>query len=190
MALMETPQAQSGLIAPPISLADPHGRVWSLDDVRGPNGLVVGFICNHCPYVKAIAPRLAADISALKAAGIGVVFVMPNDHRAYPEDAPDRMAAFAAAHGFADTPYLIDETRSVARDYGAVCTPDFFGFDRDLRLMYRGRLDAVTPSRAPAAGDPRELVDAMRAAAEGHTAPEVQRPSLGCSIKWKTGATA
>ena len=184
MALMETPPVELGARAPDFSLKTPDGSVVTRDEVAGPHGLVVGFICNHCPYVKAIAPKLGADIEALKAAGVGVALIMPNDYASYPEDAPEKMSAFAAAHGL-NAPYLIDETQAVARAYTAICTPDFFGYDAGLTLVYRGRLDAVTPSRRPQEGDTRELVEAMRATAEGEGAPTQQRASLGCSIKWR-----
>jgi peroxiredoxin len=184
MALLETPAPDLGISAPDFALADASGRTVTRDAARGPNGLVAAFICNHCPYVKAIAGALAADIDTLKAAGVGVALIMPNDYRAYPDDAPAKMAAFAKAHRL-DAPYLVDETQAVARAYGAVCTPDFFGFDRDLRLVYRGRLNATTPSRRPAAGDARELVEAMTAVARGELAPRDQRASIGCSIKWR-----
>lgn len=153
------------------------------DDLRGPAGLVVVFICNHCPYVKAIADRLAAEGAALQALGFGIVAINANDPADRPEDAPERMAAFAAAHGFT-FPYLFDATQDVARAFGAVCPPDFFGYNAALELQYRGRLD---PSgRAAAAPDaPRELYAAMRlVAATGH-GPIEQVAAIGCSIKWK-----
>jgi peroxiredoxin len=184
MALLETPAPEIGSPAPDFALKDASGRTVTRDEARGPNGLVVAFICNHCPYVKAVADQLGEDIGGLQAAGVGVALVMPNDYAAYPEDAPSRMPAFAAAHGL-DAPYLVDETQAVARAYGAVCTPDFFGFDRDLKLVYRGRLNATTPGRAPAPGDARELVDAMTAVARGEAPPKRQRASMGCSIKWR-----
>ncbi len=184
MALLETPAPEIGTLAPDFALADAQGRVVTRDEARGPDGLVVAFICNHCPYVKAIADQLGRDIAALKEAGVGVALVMPNDYTAYPEDAPSEMPRFAAKHGL-DAPYLVDESQAVARAYGAVCTPDFFGFDKDLKLVYRGRLNATTPGRPAAAGDARELVDAMTAAARGEAPPTAQRASMGCSIKWR-----
>jgi peroxiredoxin len=184
MALLETPAPDLGERAPDFDLKDASGRSMTRDEARGPNGLVVAFICNHCPYVKAIAGQLGRDIAALKAEGIGVALVMSNDYAAYPDDAPAKMAAFAAAHAL-DAPYLVDEDQSVARAYGAVCTPDFFGFDKDLRLVYRGRLDPVTPSRPARPGDPRDLLTAMTAAARGERAPGEQHASVGCSIKWR-----
>jgi peroxiredoxin len=184
MALLETPAPDLGSLAPDFRLKDAAGRTTTRDDAKGPNGLVAAFICNHCPYVKAIARQLAEDIRALKAEGVGVVLIMPNDYVSHPDDAPAKMAAFATAHGL-DAPYLVDETQAVAHAYGAVCTPDFFGFDANLRLVYRGRLDATTPRRPPAEGDRRELVEAMTAVARGGDAPADQHASMGCSIKWK-----
>ncbi|MGD2133197.1 MAG: thioredoxin family protein, partial [Maricaulaceae bacterium] len=128
MALVHTPAAELGAPAPNFSLKDPAGRVFTLDDVAGPKGTVIAFICNHCPYVKAIAEQLGDDLRALAAEGVGAALIMSNDFDAYPDDAPDRMAAFAKASGL-DAPYLIDETQEVAKAYGAVCTPDFFGYD-------------------------------------------------------------
>ncbi|MEO1200666.1 MAG: thioredoxin family protein [Pseudomonadota bacterium] len=173
-----------GMAAPDFRLKDPGGSEVGLQDVRGENGTLVMFICNHCPYVKAIAGRIARDAKDLKAKGIGVVAIMPNDYASFPDDAPDRMAVFADSHGF-DFPYLVDETQGVAKAYGAVCTPDFFGFDKDLKLTYRGRLDE---SRAqPAAPDAkRDLYDAMVQVADTGAAPAEQHASMGCSIKWRT----
>ena len=151
----------------------------------GENGAVIVFICNHCPYVKAVIGRLAADARALMAEGVGFAAISSNDAASYPEDSFPKMRAFALAHDF-PFPYLHDETQEVARAYGAVCTPDFFGFDRDLKLKYRGRLDEgrTTP---PPPNARRELLEAMRAIAAGRPAPANQVPSIGCSIKWKAG---
>jgi peroxiredoxin len=184
MALLETPATELGALAPDFALKDAAGHTVMRDEAAGPNGLVVGFICNHCPYVKAIADQLGKDIAALKEAGIGVALIMSNDWESFPDDAPERMGAFAKAHNL-DAPYLVDETQEVARAYGAVCTPDFFGYDRAMKLVYRGRLDAITPSRAPQATDRRELVEAMTAVARGEEPPKEQRASMGCSIKWR-----
>ena len=168
--------------APDFSLPATDGRPYTLTDVAGPNGTVIVFICNHCPYVKAVIDRLTADARALMAEGIGFAAISSNDATAYPEDSFDKMKAFAKAHGF-PFPYLHDETQKIARAYGAVCTPDFFGYDKALRLKYRGRLDEgrTTP---PPPGARRELVEAMRAIAAGRE-PGPQTPSIGCSIKWK-----
>jgi peroxiredoxin len=174
---------QRGMIAPDFTLPGTDGQRWTRDAIIGPHGLLVAFICNHCPYVQAIVDRLVRDARALQDAGIGVVAISSNDVSAYPEDSFDNMRAFAKKHGFS-FPYLYDETQEIARAYGAVCTPDFFGFNRDLQLEYRGRLDAS--GRQPAAPDAkRELLEAMKqVAATGH-GPAEQTPSIGCSIKWK-----
>lgn len=184
MALVETPAAKIGAQAPDFALKNAHGAVVTRDQASGPEGLVVAFICNHCPYVKAIATQLGRDIAALKARGVGVALIMSNDWTDHPEDAPDKLPAFAKAHGL-DAPYLVDDTQEVARAYGAVCTPDFFGYDKDLRLVYRGRLDAVTPRRPAEPGDARELLDFMSAVARGEAPARAQTASMGCSIKWR-----
>ena len=160
------------------------GRTYTLDDVAGENGAVIVFICNHCPYVKAVIDRLVADARVLMRKGVGFAAICSNDAESYPEDSFDKMKEFQKTHDF-PLPCLLDETQSVARAYGAVCTPDFFGYDRDRKLKYRGRLDEgrTTPPRA---GARRELIEAMRAIAVTGLAPPDQIPSIGCSIKWKT----
>jgi peroxiredoxin len=180
---VETPICDFGWKAPDFSLPGIDGRIWTLAGVAGRNGTLVMFICNHCPYVKAVVDRLVADAAELQRLGIGVAAVMSNDVRQYPEDSVDNMKALAAAHRFT-FPYLYDESQAVARAYGAVCTPDFFGFDASLGLQYRGRLDASGRQPAPADA-PRELVEAMAAVAAGGRGPERQIPSMGCSIKWR-----
>lgn len=180
--LLDTPICDFGAPAPQFSLADAHGTMHSLSDHAGENGVLVAFICNHCPYVIAIADRLAADARTLKALRIGVVAINANDYAAYPADAPDKMPGFAAKHGF-DFPYLIDADQSVAQAYGAVCTPDFFGFNRDAQLQYRGRLDDVR--MGDAADRTPELLNAMRQVAETGHGPQDQTASMGCSIKWR-----
>jgi peroxiredoxin len=172
-----------GKIAPDFALPGIDGRTWKLADVAGRNGVLVMFICNHCPYVRAAVDRIVRDVRALREIGIGAVAINSNDAVAYPEDSFPNMKSFAQQHGF-DFPYLYDESQQVARAYGAVCTPDFFGFSRDLKLEYRGRLDAS--GRAPAAPDAkRELFEAMKQIAETGIGPAQQTPSIGCSIKWK-----
>lgn len=171
-----------GSRAPEFALPDLQGRVVRLDDVRGEHGTLIMFICNHCPYVRAVIDRIVEDSRTLLAEGIGVAAIMSNDYRAYPADAPDRMRAFAAEHGF-PFPYLLDETQMVARAYEAVCTPEFFGYDADLALRYRGRLDASRSTLVPDAR--RELLEAMRRIAATGEGPEEQIPSMGCSIKWR-----
>jgi peroxiredoxin len=172
-----------GAAAPDFRLPATDGKTYTLADVAGPKGTVIVFICNHCPYVKAITDRLVRDASALKAEGIGFAAICSNDARSHPEDSFPNMKRFAEAHKF-PFPYLHDETQSVARAYGALCTPDFFGFDAGGKLQYRGRLDEGRTSPPPA-GARRELLDAMRAIAETGTAPAQQNASVGCSIKWK-----
>jgi len=183
MVLISTPAGEIGSTASDFSLPDPQGTIWTRDGVRGEAGLVVAFLCNHCPYVKAIIDRFVTDAKALQDKGYGVVAIMSNDWTAYPADAPDRMAAFAEAHAL-PFPYLVDESQEVARAYGAVCTPDIFGFDRDLVLRYRGRVDSA--ANTPAGPDTRrELLEAMTQIAETGETPEGQKPSIGCSIKWR-----
>ena len=158
------------------------GKSYSLADVRGPKGTLVAFICNHCPYVKAIIGRLVAETEALRQIGIGTIAIMPNDTAAYREDSFDNMRAFAARHGFT-FPYVIDATQEVARAYGAQCTPDFFGFNAQDELQYRGRLDASRTTLV--ANARRELFEAMQQVVQSGHGPQEQTPSIGCSIKWK-----
>jgi peroxiredoxin len=171
-----------GTPAPHFRLRATDGRTCALQDVAGRKGTVVVFICNHCPYVKAVIDRLVHDAKALMAEGIGFVAVCSNDAENYPEDSFDNMKRFAEKHGFPFA-YLHDVDQSVARAYGALCTPDFFGYDAQLKLRYRGRLDEGRTTPLPANAR-RELVEAMRAIGEGK-APSGQMPSVGCSIKWK-----
>jgi peroxiredoxin len=159
------------------------GRTYSLADVAGKNGTVIVFICNHCPYVKAVIDRMAADARTLMAEGIGFAAICSNDAESYPEDSFDNMRRFAKAHAL-PFPYLHDADQTIARAYGAVCTPDFFGYDAARRPKYRGRLDEGRTGALPK-GAQRELVEAMRAIAKTGTAPARQFPAMGCSIKWK-----
>src|SRR5262249_19170803 len=156
------------------------GKMYSLAEVRGPKGTLVAFICNHCPYVKTIVGRMVDEAKALKALGIGTIAIMPNDTEAYPADSFQNMQAFARQHGFT-FPYVVDETQEVARAYGAVCTPDFFGFNAADELQYRGRLDAPRTTLVPTAR--RDLYEAMRLIAETGRGPAEQPLSAGCSIK-------
>lgn len=182
---VSTPICDFGWKAPDFTLPGIDGKTYSFADIRGEKGTLVIFICNHCPYVKAIIDRLVRDAKELQAAGIGVVAISSNDAEQYPADSFDNMKAFAEEHGFT-FPYLYDETQEVAKAYGAVCTPDFFGFDADDGLQYRGRLDSS--GKQPAAPDARrELYEAMMQVAETGRGPEEQTPSMGCSIKWKPG---
>ncbi|MCG8461805.1 MAG: thioredoxin family protein [Holophagales bacterium] len=180
--LLSTPTRTIAWQAPDFSLPDPDGDLFSLEDLMGENGLLVAFICNHCPYVQAIVDRFAADAETLQSEGIGVVAVMSNDYRYLEADSPPNMKRFAEDHGFS-FPYLVDEDQSVGKSFGAVCTPDFFGFDRAGELQYRGRLDDArmgdATHRVP------ELLNAMREIAATGKGPETQLPSMGCSIKWR-----
>jgi len=172
-----------GSSAPDFALPGTDGRSWRYADATGPNGLVVMFICNHCPYVKAVVDRIVREAKALRELGIGAVAISSNDAAAYPEDSFENMVVFARRHGF-DFPYLHDESQNVARAYGAVCTPDFFGFDRQRVLRYRGRLDG-SGRQAAAPETARELYEAMKQVVETGRAPADQMASVGCSIKWK-----
>ena len=158
------------------------GRMHGLQGVRGERGTLVMFICNHCPYVRAIADRLAEEARALAGLGIGVIAVMSNDTEGYPEDSFENMKLFAERHGF-DFPYVIDRSQEVARAYDAVCTPDFFGFNADLELQYRGRLDESKTTLV--SGARRDLYEAMAQVAETGQGPKEQIASMGCSIKWR-----
>ena len=166
------------------SLRGIDNRIYTLSEIQGPKGTLIMFICNHCPYVKAIAERLTADVKTLQHIGIGVIAIMANDTKNYKEDSFENMIKFARKHNFT-FPYVIDETQEVARAYDAVCTPDFFGFNKRLELQYRGRLDetsGVSPSPTHAR---RELVEAMTLVAETGEGPKKQISSMGCSIKWR-----
>jgi peroxiredoxin len=180
---INTPLCDFGWKAPDFELTDTAGTRQTLDSLRGPNGLLIMFICNHCPYVKAIIDRIGRDARELQKLGVGVAAIMSNDPHDYPEDSFENMQMLARELDFS-FPYLYDATQDVARAYSAVCTPDFFGFNRNFELQYRGRLDAS--GRAPAAPDvQRELLEAMReVVATGH-GPREQIASMGCSIKWR-----
>ena len=182
MALTTMPVRALGQPAPDFALTGTDGRTHSLDDVAGPAGTVVMVICNHCPYVQGIAERMVGDIRTLQAEGFGAVALMPNDTDAYPADSLENMGLFAGQHGFT-FPYVIDRTQDVARAYGAVCTPEFYGLDADRVVRYAGRLDAG--GRDPGYRGPRELVEAMRTIAGTGEGPAAQHPSMGCSIKWR-----
>jgi len=178
-----TPICDFGWRAPDFALAGTDGKIHRLDDVRGERGTLIMFICNHCPYVRSVIDRIVRDMAELQDLGVGVAAICANDDVAYPDDSFDNMAAFAAENGFG-FPYLHDADQSVARAYGAVCTPDFFGFNGGLELQYRGRLDE---SGKQAAGPDvrRELLEAMTTVAATGAGPADQTASMGCSIKWK-----
>jgi peroxiredoxin len=174
-----------GTEAPEFRLPDPAGREWSQDDFAGAPALLVMFICNHCPYVKHIRRELALVTQNFVGRGVGVVGIQSNDAASYPDDAPERMAEEARTVGYT-FPYLVDDSQEVAHAYHAACTPDFFLFDADRRLAYRGQFDDSRPGNGkPVTGaDLRAAVDAVL---EGKPVPEPQNPSMGCNIKWKPG---
>ena len=183
MAALNPPVCDFGLPAIDFDLPGVDGKRHTLASCRGPNGLLVMFICNHCPYVQAVIDRLIRDCRELQQHGIGCVAIMSNDIAAYPDDAPEHMRRWSAELDF-PFPYLYDENQAVARAYGAVCTPDFFGYNTRLELQYRGRLDAS--GRNPGPSDARrELFEAMQQIAASTHGPIEQTASIGCSIKWK-----
>jgi len=184
MARTETPVCDFGRPAPDFRLPGVDGKTYTLADVRGPNGLLVMFICNHCPYVKAVRDRIIRDARELKEHGIGSVAISANDPTDYPEDSFENMKKVAQELRL-PFPYLYDESQEVAKRYGAVCTPDFFGYNKDLELQYRGRLDESRKESVPNAR--RELFEAMKGIAKTGQGPRGQIPSMGCSIKWKGG---
>jgi len=182
MALTKTAICDFGRKAQDFALTGVDGRTYSLADVRGPKGTLVAFICNHCPYVRATIGRIVEEAKALREIGIGTIAIMPNDTLTYSEDSFENMKAFAAKHRLT-FPYVIDATQEVARAYDARCTPDFFGFNAQDELQYRGRLDASRTTLVTNAR--RDLFEAMKEVAETGHGPEEQTPSMGCSIKWK-----
>jgi peroxiredoxin len=182
MVLTSSHICNFGWKAPDFALQGVDGKIYSLADVRGQNGTLVAFICNHCPYVRAIVGRLVAEAKALHDIGVGTIAIMPNDTESYPQDSFENMQSFAAQHAF-PFPYVIDATQEVAKRYGALCTPDFFGFNAQDELQYRGRLDASRTSPVPNAR--RDLYEAMRQVAQTGQGPQEQLPSMGCSIKWR-----
>ncbi len=183
MALMHTPEKDETFTAPDFTLKNIDGAMISYADVKGKNGTLIMFICNHCPYVKGITDRLADTMKTLQDQGIGVAAIMSNDTENYPADSFDNMKIFAKENGLT-FPYLIDETQEIAKSYGAVCTPDFFGFNAGNHLQYRGRLDSEGKNAANDQTVP-ELMNAMQEIAKTGNAPANQTPSMGCSIKWK-----
>jgi peroxiredoxin len=184
MVSLETPVCEFGQDIVNFSLSGVDGKVWDVESCRGETGLLVMFICNHCPYVKAIRERIVRDTRELLGLGINSVAIMSNDPEEYEEDSFNNMKRIAEHYAF-PFPYLIDESQDLAKAYGAVCTPDFFGYNKDLKLQYRGRLDASRKETAE--GDVRrDLFEAMKQVAETGCGPEVQIPGMGCSIKWKS----
>lgn len=185
MVRTETPICEFGTPAPDFALRGTDGKTWTLANSRGENGLLVMFICNHCPYVKAIRDRIIRDARELRTHGINSIAVMSNDPADYPEDSFENMKRIADELHF-PFPYVFDETQEVAKAYDAVCTPDFFGYNKQMQLQYRGRLDE---SRKEAvAGARRDLYEAMKQVAQTGKGPIDQIASMGCSIKWKKDA--
>lgn len=179
----ETPVCDFGWKAKDFTLPGVDGKTYSLADVRGEKGTLVMFICNHCPYVKAVIDRIVRDVKELEAHGIKAVAISSNDAAHYPDDSFDNMKRFAEEHGV-NFPYLYDESQEVARAYDAACTPDFFGFNARHELQYRGRLDESRKEAAPSHVR-RDLFEAMKQIATTGQGPREQIPSIGCSIKWK-----
>ncbi len=183
MVSLQTPVCDFGRKAVDFDLPGVDGKRHNLASARGPNGLLVMFICNHCPYVKAVRERIIRDVTELRAQGVGAIAIMSNDPADYPEDSFDNMKRVAEQYRY-PFPYVLDATQEVARAYGAVCTPDFFGFNAKLELQYRGRLDASRKEAAPADAR-RDLYEAMAQVARSGQGPWEQIPSMGCSIKWR-----
>jgi len=178
-----TPICEYGQNAYDLKLSCTNGKTWTLDSLKGERGLLLFFICNHCPFVKAIVPKLVKVTNTLIDHGINSVGIMSNDVSDYPEDSFDNMARVAKKNNFS-FPYLYDETQEIAKKYGAVCTPDFFGYNASLELQYRGRLDATRMAETSHDLEP-ELLNAMINIAQTGQGPIDQNPSVGCSIKWK-----
>ena len=183
MALTKTPICDFGKKAQNFKLQSINGKSVSLEDIKGKNGTLIMFICNHCPYVKAIIKDLVEDCKKLKLEGINSVAIMSNDAKNYPEDSFDKMIEFAKDNEFGDLNYLIDETQEVAKKYGAVCPPDFFGYNKNLELQYRGRMRELKDLKPVRSGE-SDLKLAMRMIGKTQKGPVEQIPSMGCNIKW------
>ena len=180
---IQTPICDFGQKAHDFELKSTDNKVLSLNDVKGENGTLIMFICNHCPYVKAVTKDIVEDCKKLKDIGINSVAICANDAENYPEDSFENMIEFAKKHQF-NFPYLVDETQEIAKTYDAVCTPDFFGYNKNLELQYRGRLRELK-NLIPVREGESDLLKAMKQIAETGEGPENQTPSAGCSIKWK-----
>lgn len=185
MALIHTPELELGKLMPDFNLLGVDDKHHCLTEHMGEKGLVVIFICNHCPYVKSINEKLVTDAYLMKDFGVNMVAIMSNDVNDYPEDSFENMKLVSEKHQY-PFPYLLDETQEIAKQYGAVCTPDIFGMDASAKLQYRGRLDSSGMQKQQ--GLPRDMVNAMQELANKNTITSEQIPSMGCSIKWKTGA--
>ena len=183
MVLTKTPICDFGKKAEDFKLKSINNELISLKDIKGTNGTLIMFICNHCPYVKAIIKDLVEDCKNLKKDGISSVAIMSNDTKNYPEDSFDNMTQFAKDNRFEDLNYLIDETQEIAKKFGAVCTPDFFGYNKNLELQYRGRIRELNNLK-PVRNGESELKIAMQMIAQTQKGPKEQIPSMGCNIKW------
>ena len=183
MALTKTPVCDFGKKAEDFKLKSINNKVITLNDIKGEKATLIMFICNHCPYVKAIIKDLAKDCKELKKDGISSVAIMSNDTKNYPEDSFDNMIKFADNNNFGNINYLFDETQEIARKYGAVCTPDFFGYNKNLELQYRGRFRELKDLKPINNGD-SDLKIAMKMVAQTQKGPDEQIPSMGCNIKW------
>jgi len=183
MALTKTPVCDFGKKAEDFKLKSINNKVVTLNDIKGEKATLIMFICNHCPYVKAIIEDLAKDCNELRNDGINSVAIMSNDTKNYPEDSFDNMIKFADDNKFGTINYLFDETQEIAKKYGAVCTPDFFGYNKDLKLQYRGRFRELKELKPINNGD-SDLKIAMKMVAKTQKGPDQQIPSMGCNIKW------
>tara|TARA_B110001454_G_C12679637_1_gene417422 strand:+ start:47 stop:601 length:555 start_codon:yes stop_codon:yes gene_type:complete len=179
---IKTPICDFGQVAKNFELKSTNNQIIKLKDIKGKNGALIMFICNHCPYVKAIIKDIVEDCKNLKQLGINAVAICSNDTINYPDDSFDKMIEFSNRHNF-DFPYLIDETQKVAKNYGAVCTPDFFGYNKDLELHYRGRIRELKNLKPVRSGE-SDLYKAMKKISETGEGPKEQIPSMGCGIKW------
>ena len=182
MSLTKTPICNFGEKAKNFSLKSTENRKVSIEDIKGDNGTLIMFICNHCPYVKAIIKDIVEDVKFLENLGIKSAAIMSNDVKNYPDDSFENMISFSKTHNFS-FPYLIDDTQKIAKEYGAVCTPDFFGYNKDLGLQYRGRIRELKNLKPVRVGD-SDLKNAMKLIAKTGKGPTEQIPSMGCSIKW------
>ena len=184
MVSLNTPLCDFGWKAMPFTLLGVDDKSWTLDKAKGENGLLIMFICNHCPYVKAILPRLIQDLSELKKYGVNSIAISSNDVVNYPQDSFEEMKKLSVLHKFT-FPYIFDESQSVAKSYNAICTPDFFGFNRELELQYRGRFDSTGRVDEPPKDNQKDLYKAMKLISDTQKGPKTQFSSIGCSLKWK-----
>ena len=183
MALTKTPVCDFGKKAEDFKLKSINNKVITLNDIKGEKATLIMFICNHCPYVKAIIKDLAKDCNELRNDGINSVAIMSNDTKNYPEDSFDNMIKFAEMNNFGEVDYLFDETQEITKKYDAVCTPDFFGYNKDLELQYRGRFRELKDLK-PINNGESDLKVAMKMVAKTNKGPDQQIPSMGCNIKW------